>query len=157
MFYRAPIEHVGLAKALVLALARINGEFEQWVVLRNMLSKADWTWPVKHLQFFQADESRIECSLGSIFLSEPTQVWQNSNRVQLVSDNHSGLEQEKEWDLISFLHHIFYWKLAESDMNPNLIRNVSLNPGWPIRYHLEQFGYACFSHGSLLDEHLIME
>lgn len=61
-----------------------------------MLSKADRTWPVNHLQFFQADECRIECSLGSIFLSEPTQVWQSSNRVQPVFDNHSGMEQEKE-------------------------------------------------------------
>lgn len=120
-----------------------------------MLSKADWTWPVNHLQFFQADECRIECSLRSIFLSEPTQVWQSSNRVQSVSDNDSGMEQEKESYFIFTLH--FHWKLAESDMNPNLIQNVCLNPVWPIRYHLEQFGYACFFRGSLLDEHLIME
>lgn len=77
------------------------------IQLCYMLSKADWTWPVNHLQFFRADECRTECGLGSIFLSEPTQVWQSGNRVQPMSDNHSGLEQEKEWDLISFFHYIF--------------------------------------------------
>lgn len=106
-------EHDGPVKALMLALVTLINLWWAQAMSRTdkqlcyMLSKADWTWAVNHLQSFQAAECRIECSLGGRFLPEPTQVWKSSNRVQPVSDNDSGMEREKEWDLISFLRYIF--------------------------------------------------